>query len=88
MNMPTRTPQIRSQNTVISITAYIRAAVFPESLCALSRKPQSMMSRPTLIRIPARRAVGMVAAQGPAPSSTISRTTEWVMPESGVFPPD
>ena len=75
-NIPTSTPQIRSQKTVISITAYISAAVLIESRWARSRKLQSMMSSPTLIRIPASKAVGISAAIGPAPRSTSNSTTE------------
>ena len=88
MNIPTNTPQIKSQNTVINRTEYINTAVFPERRWARSRKPQSMISSPTLIRIPANSAVGICAASGPAPSKTISRTSEWLIPDRGVAPPD
>ena len=54
----------------------------------LLKNPQSIISKPTLIRIPAKRAVGICSANGPAPTKTINRTTECTIPEIGVEPPD
>ena len=55
---------------------------------ALLKNPQSIISRPTFIRIPASNAVGICSAKGPAPTKTINNTTEWTIPEMGVDPPD
>ena len=84
---PMATAVTRLRNTVknMVMTMTMRCSRWTRRIRVMNR--QSMMSHPTLIRIPARTAWGMFSTYLPIPRARASRIPAYMMPEIGVEPP-
>ena len=79
---------MRSTKTVSKITPYIIKAAFEETICALVRKRQSIMSRPTLNAIPDSTARGIIAVRSLIHNRTTNKTATRDNPDNADRPPD
>ena len=88
MKKPTAMAEITSTNVDSAAVSRVTMPISGDSFGMRRRKRTSIMSQPTLIRMPANAALGIQASVLPRPNSTASSTAAHTTPVTGVRPPD